>query len=159
MSEEQLQNGVGLALSGGGFRATLFNLGALWRLNEFGWLPKLNRICSVSGGSITAGLLGFKWKKLVFNADGVASNFEQEVVQPLRRFCTLTIDVPCGFRGVIPFMGHASDCVAGTYRKELFGKATLQDLPANGQGPQFIIYATSLQTGASFRFSQEYLAD
>ncbi len=33
--------GIALALSGGGFRATLFHLGSLWRLNEMGWLPKL----------------------------------------------------------------------------------------------------------------------
>ena len=45
---------IGLALSGGGFRATLFHLGTLWRLNELGYLPKLDRISSVSGGSIGA---------------------------------------------------------------------------------------------------------
>src|ERR1035437_6460162 len=50
--------GIGLCLSGGGYRAMLFHLGALWRLNELGYLPKLNRISSVSGGSITAGVLG-----------------------------------------------------------------------------------------------------
>jgi NTE family protein len=41
-------------MSGGGHRAMLFHLGVLWRLNEIGWLPKLNRISSISGGSITA---------------------------------------------------------------------------------------------------------
>ncbi len=40
---EGLQPGIGLALSGGGFRATLFHLGSLWRLNELGYLPKLDR--------------------------------------------------------------------------------------------------------------------
>jgi NTE family protein len=28
----------------------LFHLGALWRLDEFGYLPKLARVSSVSGG-------------------------------------------------------------------------------------------------------------
>ena len=28
------QPGIGLCLSGGGYRAMLFHLGALWRLNE-----------------------------------------------------------------------------------------------------------------------------
>src|SRR5260370_305678 len=55
---EGLQDLVGLAMSGGGFRATLFHLGALWRLNELGYLTKLDRISSVSGGSITTGVLG-----------------------------------------------------------------------------------------------------
>jgi Patatin-like phospholipase len=48
---------VALCLSGGGFRAMLFHVGALWRLNELGWLKKLERVSSVSGGSITAGVL------------------------------------------------------------------------------------------------------
>ena len=34
--------GVGLCLSGGGYRAMLFHLGALWRLNEASWLRRLD---------------------------------------------------------------------------------------------------------------------
>lgn len=64
--------GIALCLSGGGYRAMLFHLGALWRLNEWGYLKRLDRISSVSGGSITAGLLGFKWSKLAFDISGVA---------------------------------------------------------------------------------------
>jgi NTE family protein len=52
---------MGLCLSGGGYRAMPFHLGAVWRLNEFGLLRKLVRISSVSGGSITAGVLGLAW--------------------------------------------------------------------------------------------------
>ena len=33
----------------GAYRAMLFHLGAVWRLNEFGYLPKLDRVSSVSG--------------------------------------------------------------------------------------------------------------
>ena len=44
-------------LSGGGFRATLFHLGALRRLNELGLLPRIDTITSVSGGSIMAAFL------------------------------------------------------------------------------------------------------
>jgi predicted acylesterase/phospholipase RssA len=58
------ESGIGLALSGGGFRATLFHCGAFWRLNGLGCLQKLDRVSSVSGGSIGAGLLGLKWEKL-----------------------------------------------------------------------------------------------
>ena len=55
--------GVGVALSGGGFRATLFHLGALWRLNELGWLPRFSEVTSVSGGSIAAAYLALNWKR------------------------------------------------------------------------------------------------
>jgi NTE family protein len=49
--------GIALCLSGGGYRAALFHLGALRRLNELGILPKLDMLASVSGGSILAGHL------------------------------------------------------------------------------------------------------
>jgi predicted acylesterase/phospholipase RssA len=43
---------VGLALSGGGFRASLFHLGVLARLAELGVLPSVEVLSCVSGGSI-----------------------------------------------------------------------------------------------------------
>ena len=58
--------GMALCLSGGGYRAMLFHLGTLWRLNELGLLKGLKRISSVSGGSITARMLGLAWKNLTF---------------------------------------------------------------------------------------------
>ena len=63
-SHAELTDGIGLCLSGGGFRAMLFHVGAVWRLNELGLLGRLDRVSSVSGGSITAGVLGMNWKKL-----------------------------------------------------------------------------------------------
>ena len=95
---------VGLALSGGGYRATLFGLGSLWRLNELGLLNALDRITSVSGGSILAGHLGLHWKSLTFS-QGVATNFPSVIVEPIRAFCGKTIDVSAGLKGIFtPFM-------------------------------------------------------
>ncbi len=77
---------AGLALSGGGFRATLFHLGALWRMNEFGLLAKLDRITGgVAGGAITAGHFGSCWHKLSFQ-DGVAGNVAEVVAKPIKHF-------------------------------------------------------------------------
>jgi predicted acylesterase/phospholipase RssA len=56
--KDQPVEGIALCLSGGGYRAMLFHLGTLWRLNEFGLLFRLQRISSVSGGSITGAILG-----------------------------------------------------------------------------------------------------
>src|SRR3982074_1911559 len=56
--------GTALCPAGGGYRAMLFHLGALKRLNEVGYLTKLKRVSSVSGGSITAGVLAMNWKRL-----------------------------------------------------------------------------------------------
>src|SRR6188472_3517952 len=79
------RDGMALCLSGGGYRAMLFHLGALWRLNEAGYLAKLNWVSSVSGGSITAGVLGAAWNKLDFSDAGVGQGFHREVVMPIRR--------------------------------------------------------------------------
>jgi predicted acylesterase/phospholipase RssA len=45
---------IGLGLSGGGFRASIFHLGVILRLEELGIMPRVNVISSVSGGSIIA---------------------------------------------------------------------------------------------------------
>src|SRR4051812_36436738 len=91
-----------LALSGGGFRATLFHLGTLIRLNELKVLPAIERISSVSGGAITAGLLAARWSRLVF-VNGTATNLASEIVEPLRAFCRRSIDVSTvGWGSVLP---------------------------------------------------------
>ena len=68
----------------------LFHVGAIIRLNELGILPTLDRISSVSGGSITAGMLAVAWKKLRFNAGGMAENLDECLITtPLRTWvCT-----------------------------------------------------------------------
>jgi len=43
---------IGLGLSGGGFRASIFHLGVILRLEELGIMPQMKVISSVSGGSI-----------------------------------------------------------------------------------------------------------
>ena len=51
------RRGLALCLSGGGYRATLFHLGAVRRLHELGILARVDTISSVSGGSLFAGIL------------------------------------------------------------------------------------------------------
>jgi NTE family protein len=152
------QPGIGLCLSGGGYRAMVFHLGALLRLNEAGLLPKLKRISSVSGGSITAGLLGLRWSRLGFDSNGVATRFREEVVAPVRELAGKTIDAESIIIGIIT-PGSISDKVASAYDDELFHGATLQDLPSDAEGPRFVINATSMQSGVLFRFSRPYMAD
>lgn len=149
----------GLSLSGGGYRAMLFHVGAIWRLNELAFLPKLGRVSSVSGGSITAGALGLAWKQLGFDASGVAADLEDAVVDPLRLLASRTTDIPAVLMGAALPGVDVSDRVEAAYREHLFGDATLQRLPADGEGPRFVLNATSVQTGALFRFSQPYMAD
>jgi NTE family protein len=148
--------GTALCLSGGGYRAMLFHLGVLWRLNDAGMLPELDRISSVSGGSITAGVLALHWDDLDFDGTGVAQGFESQLVEPIRRMAGVGVDVAAILTGLgLPFTS-ISDRVVKAYRKHLFGKATLQDLPDR---PRFIINATNLESGVLMRFGKAYLAD
>jgi NTE family protein len=156
---------VGLALSGGGFRATLFHLGVIWRLNEIGWLRTLDMITSVSGGAIINGMLAARWNSLNWeNIPGVgecATNFAAEVASPLRAFCQRTIDVSSVVIGFLSPFSTIADQVADAYDRHLYGGATLQSLPIRDPGrvPRFLFYATNLQTGSSVRIEQKRFAD
>ena len=153
---KQPSPGIALCLSGGGYRAMLFHLGTLWRLNELQYLPKLNRVSSVSGGSITSGVLAMNWKKLQFNAEGCATNFDQLITQPICKMASTSIDVSSLIGGIF---GGVSQQVAKHYRDLLFGNTTLQDIPGDTEGPRFVFNATSLQTGVLWRFSKPFMGD
>lgn len=148
------EEGIALCLSGGGYRAMLFHLGTLWRLNELGYLSKLDRISSVSGGSITAAMLALNWSKLDFSSE-VAPQFDTDVVHPIRRLASRTLDVPCILLGLI-LPGSIGDRLAGAYRRQLFGSATLQSLPDR---PRFVLNTTNVQSGALWRFMKPYMRD
>lgn len=150
---------IGLALSGGGYRATLFGLGSLLRLNEAGMLGLLDRITSVSGGSILAAILAHRWKELNF-INGKSDNFTDIIMKPTREFCSRTIDCPAAIKGTLTPFKSRGDYLSDSYAKYLFGKTTLKEIPVAEPGnPKFIFYATSLQTGVSFRFRQDIIAD
>jgi NTE family protein len=149
------EDGIALCLSGGGYRAMLFHLGALWRINELGLLPQLARISSVSAGSIVAGLLGLKWQALRFDAAGVGAAFDAEVVAPVRALASRTIDLPAIVLGMF-LPGGASARIAAAYRRHVFGRATVQALP---DSPRFVMNATDLQSGVLWRFMKPYSRD
>ena len=133
----------------------LFHAGALVRLNEVGLLRRLDRVSSVSGGSIAAGVLASRWDALDFGMGDVAANFDEQVVAPLREFAARTIDWKATLAGM--FMpGSAGNRIAAAYSRHLFGARTLRDLP---ESPSFVINATSLQSGVLWRFTRDYMAD
>jgi NTE family protein len=152
---EGVEKGIGLALSGGGFRATLFHIGALWRLNELGILGRIDRFSSISGGSIVAGLLAKEWHSLEI-VDGTSTRFDELIVAPLRDFCRQPIDTHAIGEGLLIPWKTVSGSVQERYDKHLFGNITLQQIPDT---PRFVFNTTNLQTGKSFRFSKPYMGD
>lgn len=140
----------------------LFNLGSVWRLNEMGWLRKIDMITSVSGGSILNGVLAVGWSKLQWDAQGVATNFPQVIAQPVRAMAGRTLDLVAGIEGLLSIFSSIADKVAEAYDEQLFHGARLQqDVPAfeKGKTPRFLFYSTSLQTGSSVRIERKRLAD
>jgi len=152
---QKLEEGIGLCLSGGGFRAMLFHLGAFIRMNELGLLANINRVASVSGGSIAAGALAVAWKDLTFDARGVATNLSEHVAAPLLNLAHMRLDVAATALGLLPFV-QAPRVASFAYDKFLFHGKTLQDLP---ESPRFSFAATSLQSGVLWRFARDYAAD
>ena len=148
------EEGIALCLSGGGYRAMLFHVGSIWRLNQAGLLPKLDRVSSVSGGSITAAVLGMNWYNLEFDSQGVGRKFEELLVKPVRTLASHTIDVGAILGGI--FTGSVAHRIADAYRKYLFGHKTLQDLPDK---PRFVLNATNVQSKVLWRFSKPYMRD
>jgi len=142
LNAEKIDDVVGLCLSGGGYRAMIYHVGALIRLNELGFLSRIQEFASVSGGSITAGKLALAWPNLRFDGTGTASNFVDEVASPLIRFAATGVDAKAIILSLLPGR-TAADVVERAYNRHLFGGASLQPIPDK---PRFTFMATNLQT-------------
>jgi NTE family protein len=155
-----LIRGEALSLSGGGFRSTLFQVGAILRLNQLGLLQNLKCISSVSGGSIASGFLAAVWGELRFESS-VAANLDDKFAVPLRSFCNQSIDEKSIAAGLFSPFESAADELVKALDDGLFKGKTLQDLPNSTTpgNPRFVFNATSMHTGARFWFSREDIGD
>jgi NTE family protein len=150
-------NETALCLSGGGYRAMVFHLGVLIRLNELGRLRTVARVSSVSGGSVTAGVLAMNWGRLAWDeSTGRATNLDELLIAPVRGLAGTNIDITAGIAGLLMPFTSISDRVVKTLRRQLFGKTRLSDLQDE---PRFVFNATSLQSAVLVRFSKPYIAD
>ncbi len=150
-----------LCLSGGGFRATLFHLGVIQRLNELGVLARLSTITSVSGGSILNGVLATRWSRLNLGPDGTFTNLEEEVARPVREFCAKDLRTPIllgtrlnplNWHYLIPdWFSVSANFLADGYQPLYICR--LSDLPPPGlHVPRFVFCATNIRTGACWHF-------
>jgi len=121
---ERDRRGVALALSGGGYRAALFHLGALRRLNELGVLSRVDTISSVSGGSIVSAHLAERVRHWPASGE-VIDNWDTLVAAPLRQFVRRNIRTGPLLRRALPWnwrRGSASArALAGIYERHLTG--------------------------------------
>src|SRR5262245_37743057 len=151
---------IGLALSGGGFRATLYHLGLIRFLREAGRLQQVTHITSVSGGSIMAAHLDLNWDRYT----GSAKEFDQAAAKLL---AFIRLDVrnrivrryPLGMflRWPRRLMGLSNRQLTRTgllergYEKHLYGDKSLFELP---ESPELHILTTNLSEGCLCSFSR-----
>ncbi|MBY3109535.1 patatin-like phospholipase family protein [Rhizobium laguerreae] len=128
---------IGLALSGGGFRAAAFHLGVFRELEELKLLDKLDLLTCVSGGSIAGGFLAANW-----NAPDVLDRLETYI-------STKSIAISSVVGGLLSPFDTRLEKLAETYDRDLFGGKTLSSLR---EGPRIYFNATNLATGNMFFF-------
>lgn len=150
------RRGIGLCLSGGGFRAALFHLGALRRLNELGLLARLRTVASVSGGSLVAARLALA---LPWPMTAPAEAWEERVAEPLRAFTRRNLRTPALLRRLLPWnWGRSSagvEALAALLERDL-GRHRLSQLPAR---PEFLLCATDMAYGVAWLFTRERMGD
>ncbi|VVP66417.1 hypothetical protein PS918_00371 [Pseudomonas fluorescens] len=128
---------IGLAMSGGGFRAAAFHLGVMQGLKRHGLLDKIDLLSCVSGGSIAGATVALNWS---------AAN-KLELLDTYLR--TRSIAVSSFIAGAFDPFESRLEKLADSYDKDLFHKKTLSAL---GNGPRIYLNATNLATGNLFFF-------
>ena len=149
--------GHGLALSGGGYRASLFHLGVTRRLHELGALQKVTRLSTVSGGSILAGFLAHRMldqgaSRLEFD------DWETRVSAPFRQLVRKDLRTGLFIRHMAWNWVWPAPRARGlekAFRKKI-GSRRLVELPkAADDTVEFIFLATNIERGTPFRFTSE----
>jgi NTE family protein len=153
-TDEVALAGSALCLSGGGSRAMLFHAGAILRLAEIGLLEQLECVSSVSGGSITAGLLARCWAQ----QGGPPSEavIRESLITPLLGLSARFIDIPAFIRGTLLPGNSPGRQFAADLDRYLYSGFTLGELPDR---PEFVVNATNLGTGVLWRFSRSFVGD
>lgn len=142
--------GTALCLSGGGYRAVLFDAGAVLRLAEADLLHRVTRVCGVSGGAIVAGLVGVRWPRL--SADGFSPDaVRREILRPLRALTSRTLDGRSVVGGLL-FPRSVTEWISHNFDRELYHGVQFGDLPPL---PILSIGASQLNSGSRVVFSNE----
>ena len=142
------RKGLALCLSGGGYRASLFHLGALRRLNELGVLARLDTVSGVSGGSILAAFLAKRvdpWPE-----QGPIPDFDKRVEEPFRDFTRKNIRTAWVRKRLLPWKWADStvavESLVDRYRHDV-NDTLLAELPDR---PRFVFSATDMAFGVNW---------
>lgn len=128
---------IGLAMSGGGFRAAAFHLGVMRELKNNGLLDKIDLLSCVSGGSIAGAAVALNW--------GSANKLE--LLDTYLR--TRSIAVSSFISGALNPFESRIEKLADAYDGDLFHHKKLSAL---SNGPRIYLNSTNLATGNLFFF-------
>src|SRR4051794_4451820 len=154
---------IGLALSGGGFRATLYHLGLVRFLRDAGILSQVTHITSVSGGSIMAAHLVLNWDRYTGSTkefDHAASQLLEFIQMDARNRIMRRYPLGLIVRWARRSLGKSNRHLSQTwwlehlYEKHLYGDKSLFELP---ESPQLHILSTNLSEGCLCSFNRDGL--
>lgn len=148
---------IALALSGGGIRAIVFHLGVLRLLAERRFLEQVQRISTVSGGSLLVGLMlqenGIRWPSSEQFLSTVYPSLREKLCQnSLQWGASRQLLKPSNLR----FILSRANLLALAIEKEWNVRSKLSDLPTT---PEWSINGTTAETGKRFRFKKGNIGD
>ncbi|MCJ7701530.1 MAG: patatin-like phospholipase family protein [Anaerolineales bacterium] len=147
---------IGLALSGGGFRASIFHCGLLARLALENQLENVEILSTVSGGSLVTGLI-FSENNLTWPT---SDQFITDILPKVRtQFTTNGLRKPLlmrQLRKVFTIFETRADDVSVLLRERWGMEGSLDQLPGT---PRWMINATCYETGKNWRFERFRMGD
>ena len=163
MSVPGARHGLALCLSGGGYRAAIFHLGAMLRLHAAGTLAQVHTFSSVSGGSIASAWLACRFLDGRRGDESFAAwcarvDFLAEVVEPFRAVAARdlrTVPVLLTWPWNWAWPSTRVKLLERSYDR-IYGGRELRDLP---QAPRFVFCATDLTFGVNWEFSRRRCGD
>lgn len=147
---------IGLTLSGGGFRATVFHLGVLARLALENRLEEVTVVSTVSGGSLCAALVyaqgESRWPS--------SKQFVEQVAPKVREMLT-TQDLQFGLawralRSPLKLLEPRANFLSELIQQQWGLTVKLCDLPRT---PRWLINTTCYETGRNWRFESFRMGD
>jgi predicted acylesterase/phospholipase RssA len=152
---------LGIALSGGGFRAAAYHLGVLRRLEELNVLARIEALSTVSGGSITGALYALRCAQNggrpgTYAIDALIAEMEPILLDNLRARALLGTPGRAlrALQSVVSRRVSRIGLMAEELDERLFKGATLDQLPS-----WIAINATNLRTGKGWRFMADRAGD
>jgi len=150
------RSGVALCLSGGGFRAALFHLGALRRLNQLGVLSKVDTITSVSGGSIISAHVAERVRPWPEPGD-VYAKWEEDVAEPFRTFVSRDLRTGPLLKRMLPWNWFRADTAVKALEAAYFQRLTRRAMTELPDRPRFVFCSTDLAFGVNWIFERARL--